>query len=388
MMAIPLRYNLRSLIVRRVSTAMTVGGIALVTAVFVLVMAMVAGLAAAIQDSGSPDNLIAMRKSATTEAESFVSSDQFDALKFLPPIRRDGKGNPLVSPELTVQTLLDRIGGAQENIIFRGVEPIALPVHTTVHIIKGRMFNPSLNEVIVGQALEGRYSGTTLGSTLRFGRGTWTVVGIFAAEGSSFESEIWGELHRVQQSSQRGSYFSSVRMKLMDGTNTKALIKRLADDPRINLQGMTEPEYYLDQSRVADQLRTLVLVMAVIMAAGAIFGAMNTMYAAVSSRTQEIGTLRALGFRPGAVMASFLFEAVMLALAAGAIGVLLATPINGFSSRFGNFVTFSTLAFSFRITLTIVIEALTFAATMGLLGGWLPARQAMRMSVVVALRRS
>ncbi len=387
-MAIPLRYNLRSLIVRRVSTAMTVGGIALVTAVFVLVMAMVAGLAAAIQDSGSPDNLIAMRKSATTEAESFISGDQFDALKFLPAIRRDGKGDPLVSPELTVQTLLDRIGGAQENIIFRGVEPIALPVHTTVHIIKGRMFNPSLNEVIVGQALEGRYSGATLGSTLRFGRGTWTVVGIFAAQGSSFESEIWGELHRVQQSSQRGSYFSSVRMKLTDGTNTKALIKRLADDPRINLQGMTEPDYYRDQSRVADQLRTLVLVMAVIMAAGAIFGAMNTMYAAVSSRTQEIGTLRALGFRPGAVMASFLFEAVMLALAAGAIGVLLATPINGFSSSFGNFVTFSTLAFSFRITPAIVIEALTFAATMGLLGGWLPARQAMRMSVVAALRRS
>ncbi len=387
-MAIPLRYNLRSLIVRRVSTAMTVGGIALVTAVFVLVMAMVAGLAAAIQDSGSPDNLIAMRKSATTEAESFIGGDQFDALKFLPAIRRDGKGNPLVSPELTVQTLLDRIGGAQENIIFRGVEPIALPVHTTVHIIKGRMFNPSLNEVIVGQALEGRYSGATLGSTLRFGRGTWTVVGIFAAQGSSFESEIWGELHRVQQSSQRGSYFSSVRMKLTDGTNTKALIKRLADDPRINLQGMTEPDYYRDQSRVADQLRTLVLVMAVIMAAGAIFGAMNTMYAAVSSRTQEIGTLRALGFRPGAVMASFLFEAVMLALAAGAIGVLLATPINGFSSSFGNFVTFSTLAFSFRITPAIVIEALTFAATMGLLGGWLPARQAMRMSVVAALRRS
>jgi putative ABC transport system permease protein len=387
-MAIPLKYNVRSLLVRRVSTAMTAGGIALVVAVFVIVMAMVAGLGAAIGDTGSPDNVVVLRKGATTETYSAINLDQFDALKFLPQIKRDAAGNPLASPELPVQVLMQRIGGGSDNIVVRGVLPIALEVHENVHIIKGRMFQPAVNEVIVGKGLVGRYSDMAVGSTLRFGRGTWKVVGIFDAGGGSFESEVWADLHNVQDDTQRGAYYACVRLKLAPGADAAALIRRIADDPRINLQAETETQYYKDQSVVANQLRVLGMIVAIIMGVGAVFAAMNTMYAAVSARTSEIGTLRALGFSPGAVLTSFLAESLVLALAAGAIGVVLALPINGFSTTFGNFMTFSTLAFNFRVTPAIVIEAMVFAAAMGALGGWLPARQAMRLRVVDALRRS
>jgi len=365
---------------------MTGGGIALVVAVFVIVMALVAGLNSAISDTGDPDNLIVLRKGATTETYSAVQIDQFDAMKFLPQIRREADGSVDASPELPVQALMERIGGGRDNIVIRGVLPIALKVHQKVHIAEGRMFNPSVNEVIVGRGLLGHYKNMALGSTLHFGRSNWKVVGIMSAEGGSFESEVWGDIHNVQTDAQRGAYYADVRLKLAPGADGAALINRLADDPRINLQGTTEPEYYKDQAVVANQMRVLGLVVAVIMAIGAIFGAMNTMYAAVSSRTTEIGTLRALGFAPIAVMTSFLLESLVLAVAAGALGILLAMPINGLSTTFGNFLTFSTLAFSFHVTFAIVIEALIFAAVMGVVGGWLPARQAMKMPVVDALR--
>ena len=385
-MAIPLKYNVRSLLVRRISTAMTGGGIALVVAVFVIVMALVAGLKSAISDTGSPDNIIVLRRGSTTETYSQIQLAQFDAMKFLPQIRREPNGEVDASPELPVQALMERVGGGRDNIVIRGVMPIALKVHDKVRIIEGRMFNPSVNEVIVGKGLASSYKNCTLGSTLRFGRGNWKVVGIMAADGGSFESEVWGDIHNVQDDAQRGAYYADVRMKLAPGADRDALIRRLADDPQINLQGETEADYYKDQAVVANQMRTLGMIVAVIMAIGAIFGAMNTMYAAVSSRTTEIGTLRALGFAPSAVMGSFLLESTVLAIAGGLLGIVLAMPINGLSTTFGNFVTFSTLAFSFRVTFAIVIEALIFAAVMGFIGGWLPARQAMKMAVVDALR--
>lgn len=386
-MAIPLKYNIRSLLVRRVSTAMTAGGIALVVAVFVIVMAMVAGLGSAISDTGSPDNLVVVRKGSTTETSSAVQLDQFDALKFLPHIKRDADGNPLASPELPVQVLMQRSTGTSDNVVVRGVLPVALQVHQNVQLIEGRMFKPALNEVIVGKALVGRYANTRVGSTMHFGRGTWKVVGIFAAGGSSFESEVWADVHNVQDDTQRGAYYACARLKMLPGTEVDTLIRRIADDPRINLQAQTESDYYKDQSVVANQLRALGMIVAIIMGIGAVFAAMNTMYAAVSARTTEIGTLRALGFKPGAVLGSFVLESLTLAVAAGALGVILALPINGFSTSFGNFVTFSTMAFAFRVTPAVVLQALLFAAVMGVLGGWLPARQAMKMQVVEALRK-
>jgi putative ABC transport system permease protein len=385
-MAIPLKYNVRSLLVRRVSTAMTAGGIALVIAVFVIVMALVAGIGATIAGSGAPDNMVVIRRGATTETYSLITLDQFEALRFLPGIRHDAAGSPLASPELPVQTLLQRISRGSENIVFRGVLPVALEVHDQVHLVAGRMFRSGTNEIIIGKSLVGRYANCRLGAVLHFGRGTWRVVGIFEARGSSFESEIWGDVHSVQDEARRGAYYACIRIKLPPGADSTGLIQRIANDPRINLQAQSEAEYYRDEASVATQLRSLVLVVAAIMGVGAIFGAMNTMYAAVAARTVEIATLRALGFGAGAVMLSFLAESVVLALAACVVGVILAWPMNGFSTTFANFVTFSTIAISFRVSPVIIIEAFAFAALMGLLGGWLPARRAMRVTVVDALR--
>jgi putative ABC transport system permease protein len=386
-MAIPLKYNFRSLLVRRVSTLMTGGGIALVVAVFVIVMAMVAGLASSITEAGSPDNLIVLRKGATTETYSNLTLDQFDTLKFLPGIKHDADGQPYASPELPVQVLLESDQGARDNIVIRGVLPVAQKVHDKMHIVEGRFFNPSVREVIVGKGLVGRYKNCSVGSTLHFGRGDWKVVGMFEADGSSFESEVWADIHDVQADSQRGAYYAIGRLKLQPGADVAALINRISDDPGINLEAETEAQYYKDQSVVANQLRWLGMIVAVIMGVGAVFAAMNTMYASVSARTSEIGTLRALGFTPSAVLGSFLLESLMLATLAGIAGVILALPINGLSTSFGNFMTFSTLSFNFRVTPRIVLEAMIFAALMGTFGGWLPARQAMRLSVVNALRR-
>jgi putative ABC transport system permease protein len=385
-MAIPLKYNIRSLLVRRVSSAMTGAGIALVVAVFAIVMAMVAGLDSAIESGGSPDNLVVLRRGATTETVSGFSIAQYDALKFLSGIRRTPDGQPYASPELPVQALTARVDGVRDNVVLRGVRPIGMLVHDKVHIIEGRMFKPGLSEVIVGRALVGRYRDSTIGSTLHIGRGAWQVVGIFADGGSSFESEVWGDLYQVQKDTQRGLYYSAVRLKVAPGADIPALIRRIANDPQINLEAETEADYYHDQTLTADRMRTLGMVVAIIMAIGAIFAAMNTMYAAVSARTTEIGTLRALGFSRGAVMLSFVIESLILAILAGAIGVILAFPVNGISASVSNLQTFSAMVFSFRITVRIVIDALLFAIVIGVAGGWLPARQAMRLSVVDALR--
>ena len=367
---------------------MTAGGIALVVAVFVVIMAMVAGLSHTIQHSSSDDNLIILARGSTTETASSLRLDQFDALKFLSAIRRDPAGNPLASPELAEQILMPSPGGSLDNLAVRGILPVGLEVHDQVRVISGRMFTPGLSEVIIGKSLIGRYPGCNLGSSLRFGRRSWQVVGVFEAGGSSFESEVWGDVHSLQEDANRGTVFNSVRMKLAPGADAGGLIQRIADDPRINLQAETETDYYRDQSAVANQVRVLGLLVAGIMGFGAVFAAMNTLYAAVSSRTTEIATLRAMGFRPRAILTSFLTESLALAIAAGIFGVLLALPINLFSTSFNAGLTTATVEFGFRVTLRILLEALLFAAMMGVAGGYLPARRAMRMSVAAALRRT
>jgi ABC-type lipoprotein release transport system permease subunit len=387
-MAIPFKYNRRSLLRRRISNLMTAGAIALVVAVFVAAMALVAGLDATIKDTSSPDNMIVLRRGASSETGSVITLEQLDALKFLGQIRRDTSGNPLVSPELSEQILMPASDHSLDNLPLRGVLSMATLVHAKLRLVSGRMFAAGLNEVIIGKAIVGRYAGCNLGSDLRVGRRTWKVVGIFEAGGSSFESEVWADLHSLQEDSRRGSSFNSIRFKLVPGADVKQLVQRVADDPRINLQVETESEYYREQSAFAGKLRVLGLVVAGIMAFAAVFAAMNTMYASVSGRTTEIGTLRALGFRPLAILASFLVESSTLAFIAGMLGVLLALPINGFSTKFNGAISSPTLAFTFHVTPAIILQALAYAILMGLAGGWLPARQAMRLTVVKALRRN
>ena len=387
-MAIPFKYNSRSLLIRRVSNLMTTGAIAIVVGVFVAAMAMVTGLNSSIKDTSSPDNMIVIRRGADSESTSLITLDQLDALKFLPAIKRDAGGNPLISPELTAQIFMAAADHTLDNIPIRGVLPMSTQVHERVHVVSGRMFEPGLNEVIIGKLILNQYPGCSVGSDLRLGRRTWKVVGVFEAGGSSFESEVWADLHSLQEDSRRGSSFNSIRLKVLPGTDVVSLVQRIADDPRINLQARSESEYYREQSAIAANLRVLGLLVAGIMAFAAIFAAMNTMYAAVSARTTEIGTLRALGFSPAAIRTSFLLESSALALVAGVVGVLLALPINGFSTKFNGAISSPTLAFNFHLNFAIVIQALVFAIVIGMAGGWLPARQAMRVSVVNALRRN
>ncbi len=386
-MAVPFKYNWKSLFVRRVSNAMTAGGIALVVAVFVVAMAMVAGLDSTIKDTSSPDTMIILSNGVDSELTSRITLDQLDALKFLPSIKRDGTGNPLVSPELAEQIFMSGAGNSLDNLPIRGALPESLKVHDKIRIVSGRMLQPGLNEVIIGKLIVNQYPGCSLDSDLVLGRRTWKVVGVFESGGGSFESEVWADLHSLQDDSLRNSSFNSIRFKLAPDADVASLVQRMADDPRINLEAKTEADYYKEQSAYAARLRIVGLVVAGIMALAAIFAAMNTMYAAVSARTSEIGTLRALGFGPAAIMTSFLVESSLLAFVAGIIGVILALPVNGLSTKFNGVLSAPTLAFNLQITSGIVIQALAFAVIIGLAGGWLPARQAMRVSVVNALRR-
>jgi ABC-type lipoprotein release transport system permease subunit len=332
--------------------------------------------------------MIVIRRGADSESTSLIALEQLDALKFLPEIKRDTEGNPLISPEMIAQIFMPTADHTLDNIPIRGVLPVSTKVHEKVHVISGRMFKPSLNEVVIGKLLLNQYPGCSVGSDLRMGRRTWKVVGVFEADGSSFESEVWADLHSLQEDSRRGSAFNTIRLKLVPSTDINALVRRVAEDPRINLQARTESEYYREQSAIAANLRVLGLLVVGIMSFAAIFAAMNTMYAAVSARTTEIGTLRALGFSPRSILASFLLESSALALLAGIIGVVLALPINGFSTKFNGAISSPTLAFNFHVTFAIIIQALVFAIVIGVAGGWLPARQAMRVSVVNALRRN
>lgn len=386
-MAIPFKYNQRSLLVRRVSNMMTVGAIAVVVGVFVAAMAFVGGINSAIKDTSSPDNMIVIRPGTDSEANSVITLDQLEAFKFLPGIKRDDAGNPFVSPELAEQVFMIAADNTLDNLAIRGVLPVSTQVHDKVRIIAGRMFAPGMNEIIIGRLVVNRYPGCSLGSDFKLGRRTWKVVGVFDSGGSSFESEVWIDLHALQEDSRRGSAFNTIRFKLAPGADVEELKQRTASDPRINLQAETEADYYREQAGIAANLRLLGLFVAGIMAFAAVFAAMNTMYAAVSARTQEIGTLRALGFSPRAIMASFLVESSLLAFVAGTLGVILALPVNGMSSRFNGAVDSPTLAFSLALTPTVAVEGLVFAVLIGVAGGWLPARQAMRISVVNALRR-
>jgi putative ABC transport system permease protein len=386
-MAIPLKYNWKNLFVRRISNAMTTGAIALVVAVFVAAMAMVAGLDSAVKDTSTPGNLILLAKGVDSESTSRISLETLDALKFLPAIKRDAGGNPLVSPELAEQIFTTAADSTLDQLPIRGILPEALKAHEKVRIVAGRMLEPNLNEVIIGKAIVNQYPGCSLGSDLQLGRRAWKVVGVFEAGGSSFESEVWADLHSLQDDSRRNASFNSVRIKLASDADLESFRRRVADDPRINLEAKTEAAYYQEQSVYAARLRIVGLAVAGVMAFAAIFAAMNTMYAAVSARTSEIGTLRALGFGPSAIVFSFLIESSLLAICAGGLGVLLALPVNGLSTKFNGVVSAPTLAFNFHITPAIVVAALLFALLIGLLGGWLPARQAIQVSVVNALRR-
>lgn len=392
-MAIPLKYNIRNLLVRKMTTFATAGGIGLVVLVTILLLSLVTGLERMLFVTGSPDNLIALRKGATSEAASFALREAVQALRYLPGIARTPEDEPLVSPELLAQPLLQRTNGDDAEVgLVRGVTPLGFLVHKNIRFVDGRPPQASLGEAAVGITASQRYQGAQLGEKLQFGRRSWTVVGIFSADGSAFESEVWVDVDDLFNDTNRGAY-SAVRLTVAPGTDREALIRRIEDDPRISLAAKSETDYYTQQSEGAKTLYLLTAILAIIMGTGAVFGATNTLFAAVTQRTAEIGTLRALGFRQSAVLISFVSESLCITLIGYVGGVLLGvsavTLVNVVLQGIAfQLPTFSTAVVTLRISPLILLQALGLAIAMGLLGGFFPARRAARLRVTDALRRA
>ena len=387
-MAIPLTYNLRSLKVRWTSTVVAVLGIAGTVGVFVAMLSLAQGFKATLVASGSPHNAIVRRAGATSEMESVMQLDQVRIIEDAPGVER-GSGGPLVSPEVVVIAAFPlKSSGTDANVQVRGVSPKVLAVRDSARIIAGRFFQPGLAELVVGRNVAHSYVGFELGKTVRFGGGTWTVVGVFDAGGSAFDSELWCDANVLNQVFQRPqNIFQSVTVRLRSPDALTRFKDALTSDPRVTVQVDREVDYYEKQSR---QLTTLITVLgtivALVMGIGAVFGALNTMYSAVTERSREIATMRAVGFGVGSVVLSFIFEALCIAFVGGLLGCLAVLPLNNLTTGTINWQTFSHLAFAFRVTPFLLGSGVIFALLMGLVGGVPPAIRAARQRIAVALR--
>jgi putative ABC transport system permease protein len=387
-MAIPLVYNVRSVKARWTSTIVAVVGIAGTVGVFVAMLSLARGFKATLVSSGSADNALITRAGATSEMTSGVSLDSVKIIQDAPGIARGADG-PLLTPEAVLMAPIPLLStGTDANVELRGVAPNVFAIRSNVKIIEGRMFRPGLSELIVGKNAKATYSGLTLGSTIGLGSVRWQVVGIFDAGGSAFDSEVWGDAHLLNGAYKRPDTFSqSVTVHLASPAALQQLRDNLTADPRLNVDVTREIDYYAKQSTRMTQLITILGgFVALIMAIGAVFGALNTMYSAVAERGREIATMRALGFNSWNVVLSFLFEALLISFVGGLVGCLAVLPLNGLTTSTMNFQTFSNLAFAFKITFDLLWMGVLFALVMGVLGGMPPAIRAASRPVATALR--
>jgi len=386
-MTIPLRYNLRNLVVRWRLTLATMLGIALVVAVFIMIMALARGLKATYISTGDPRNLLVLRKGSTAESSSQITRNEVRLIRYLDGIARDDSGEPLASPEILVLINLDRRDRkGTANVLVRGIGPVGLRLRTKVRVIEGRMFQPGLRECVVSRKIAERFAHCRVGEQFRTGRTLWRVVGIFDAAKTAYESEIWVDADEARAAFKRNFYGSILIRPVEDSVTVATMIKRMEADKQLSIRVLPEVEYYKEQTKTATPIQWLGSVLAVVMSIGAAFSAMNTMYAAVSARTREIGTLRVLGFRRRHIYLSFLLESVILALLGGVLGCLLSLPLNGIATGTMSWTTFSEVAFEFRITPELLANGMAFALVMGGLGGLLPARLAASKPVLDALR--
>jgi putative ABC transport system permease protein len=385
-MKIPLVYNLRSMRNRPAATMTTALGMALVVAVFIAMMALANGFRAALVRTGSTDNVIVLRKGSNDELSSGLSRETANVISGMPFVAEGPAGRPLVSPETFVVISLNRLGGSLANVVVRGVSPQAVDVRRGIELTGGRWFRPGASEVVIGKNLVGRFPNLRIGEVLSFAGRDWNVVGHFAAGGSAFESEVWGENEQFMPVF-RGEGFQSLTFRMRDPSAFEGVKEALESDPRLSVGAQREYDFYTNQSALlVSILGFFAVFVAGVMAIGAVFGAINTMYAAVASRSPEIGVLLTLGFKPRSVLASFMVEAVFLALLGGAIGCLLALPVNGLVTSTTNWNSFSEVAFAFEVTPALLAAGLLFAAVMGAVGGFFPALRAARMQVAEALR--
>jgi putative ABC transport system permease protein len=385
---IPFVYSLRNLAVRRTSTTLTALGIGAVAWVFIFTLALAGGFEAALRTTGSPQNAIVVRSGAASELMSIVSREGASSITSQPEVARAADGSPFAASELVVIWNLERKSGKPTNVIVRGVSPHSLALRANARLAAGRMFRPGLNEIVVGKLVSERFKDCGLNDKIKLAGHDWTVVGIIDASGSAYDSEVWGDVELFMPLFDR-PVFQNVTLRLDDPSHFQALKKRLESDPRYSLAVHREDEFYAAQSgMMAQLLRTLGIFVTFIMALGAVFGALNTMYASVAARTKEIGTLLALGFSRGAVMTSVLVESVALCVIGGAIGCLLAIPVRNFTTGTMSFATFSELAFRFEVTPMMMVAGILFAALMGLVGGFFPARRAAMMPITEAVRQA
>lgn len=387
-MAIPLMYNVRSVRQRWVSAVVAVAGIAGTVAVFVAMLALAKGFEATLVASGSPNNAMVRRAGASSEMESILTLDQIRVLETAPGVKNDEQG-PLVSAEVVVVAAFSLAAtGTDANLQVRGVSPRAFAVRPSVRLTAGRAFQPGLAELVVGANAAHAFAGFELGREVRFGGGSWTVVGFFDAGGSAFDSELWCDAAVLNQVFQRPqNIFQSMTVRLRDAGALQEFKDAATSDPRLTVQVDREVEYYEKQSRLLSRLITVLgTLVAAVMGIGAVFAALNTMYSAVAERAREIATMRALGFGGAAVVASFLVESLLIALGGGVLGCLLVLPLNGLTTGTMNWQTFSHLSFAFRVSPPLLAAGLVFALFMGVVGGLPPALRAARLPVATALR--
>jgi putative ABC transport system permease protein len=376
---IPVRYNLRSIIVRRVGTLMTVLGVGLTVAVFVSILAMVHGLQNTFVDSGEPLNLMIIRQGSQSETNSFFNRDIKGIIETMDGVQS-------VAGEIVVVINRTRVTGDTSNVMVRGVDPkTSLELRPTVKIAEGRMFKPGLRELVVSRAVSRRFKSANIGDMLKIGRSTWNVVGILDASKSAQDSEIWGDYNEIAQEFERPVY-SSLLVRVRDAGSVSSVKDRIASDRRVKLDAFSEKEYYASQTSSALPIQVLGYLVAVIMAIGSCFAVMNTMYAATAYRTREIATLRVLGYSRFSILVSFVLESVLLAVCGGIVGCLMALPVNGITTGTTNFSSFSEVVFQFLITPGLMLQGVIFAAVMGGIGGFLPGVRAAFTPIVRALR--
>ncbi|MBP0628876.1 ABC transporter permease [Cupriavidus sp. AcVe19-1a] len=386
-MAIPLTYIARNLWARRLTTALTAGGLALVVFVFATMLMLDAGLKKTLVTTGERDNVVVIRKGAETEIQSAVERGQASILEMHPAVAMTGTGQPMASREAVVLISLTKSStGQPSNVVIRGISPLGMDLRPQVRLVAGRMFRPGSAEIIVGSSIAGGFAGVRIGEHLRFAQREWTVVGHFDAGGSGFDSEIWGDVDQLMQSFRRNAY-SSMVVRLANPTLFERFRADIDVDPRLADEAKREQVFYSDQSKALSSfINMLGFTLSTIFSIAAMIGAMITMYASVANRVAEIGTLRALGFKRANVLVAFLIEAALLGLVGGVAGLAFAALMQFASFSTTNFQTFADLSFRFILTPGIALQTLAFAMAMGLVGGFLPAVRAARMSIVDALR--
>src|SRR5580765_1654118 len=371
-MALPLKYNIRNIVVRKGSTLATAITIGLTVAVFLMVMALARGIDLTLSTSGEPLNVIVLREGSTAELNSTITQENFKDLMYLDGVAREGD-KPLATAEIITLIYKARKGMTQgSNVTVRGVGPMSFKLRSGFQTIAGRVFQPGLTEAVVSKRIAERFQGLDIGDKFRIQTTEYTVVGLFDSAGKAFESEIWVDINSLQSSMKRNDY-SSALLRVKDQNAMSALTKRITDDPKLHLKGLSERTFYENQQgQASTSLKLLAGFISFIMAVGAGFAGMNTMYAAVARRTKEIGTLRVLGFRRRSILVAFVLESVAIAILGVGIGILLALPLNFVSTGTSNWVTFSEIAFNFRVTYDLMLIALAFGGVIGLIGSLLP----------------